>query len=143
MATKTLHTKSAMFLFAIWPEKKFILRIFRVEESSLNQRQSCISWKVGLEECCLFFWFCPVQPCSWHIFLLIHHERVDYQLNLDHGHEKFIINFHVLVFSWSSGRTVHCKLQFYWSQVQMLVETDHVIFFRGDVFAVQSAQVQQ
>ena len=30
------------------------------------------------------------------IFQLIHHERVDHQLNLDHRHEKFIINLHVL-----------------------------------------------
>ena len=36
---------------------------------------------------------------------VIHHERVDHQLNLDHKDDKFIINYYVL-FPWSSGRAV-------------------------------------
>ena len=40
----------------IWHSKKtmYILKTFRGEESLLDQKQSCISWKIGLKKCCLF-----------------------------------------------------------------------------------------
>ena len=40
---KILRITAAMFLFAIQPKTKFILRTFRVEESSQNKMQSCIT----------------------------------------------------------------------------------------------------
>ena len=83
MTCHTLHIKSAMFLFAIQLKTKFILRTFRVEESSLNQKQYCLSWKMGLEECCPFFdfvwtpfylaWLCKKGQCTKILFWLITH----------------------------------------------------------------------
>ena len=52
---ETLHIEHAMFCIISQPGTKYILRAFRVDESFWTLKQSCITQKVGLEKCCLFF----------------------------------------------------------------------------------------
>ena len=63
------------------------------------------------------------------IFQLIHYERIDDQLILDHRYGKFKFNFYVFFL----GLVVDCKFPFYWSQVRIPYELANFshIFFRG------------
>ena len=53
----TANLISKLFLFNTFPKTKYILRTFRVEGPSQKQKQSCISWKIGIGKCCWFFLF--------------------------------------------------------------------------------------
>ena len=54
---KTFQTWFAMFWFDTQTKTKYILKTFRDEESLPDQKQSCISWKTGLEKWCFFILF--------------------------------------------------------------------------------------
>ena len=51
---KTLNIKSGMFWFDTQTKTKYILKTFRSEESLLDQKQSCISWKLDYKSAVCF-----------------------------------------------------------------------------------------
>ena len=62
---KTFQIWYAMFWFDTQTKTKYILKTFRGEESLPDQKQSCISWKIGLKKCCLFFDFVCFNGCHF------------------------------------------------------------------------------
>ena len=62
---KTFQIWYAMFWFDTQTTTKYILKTFRGEESLPDQKQSCISWKIGLKKYCLFFDFVCFSGCHF------------------------------------------------------------------------------
>ena len=100
-----MHIRYATFLFDVDPETKYILRVFRVDESFWTQKQSCITQKVGLEKWCLFFDFVCF---SGRHFTLPHFAKKDIGKNF---FLKFL-HFH-LTFLHHISKIWGCVLQFW------------------------------
>ena len=100
-----MHIKHATFFFDVDPETKYIFMVFRVGESFLTQKQSCITQKVGLEKWCLFFDFVCF---SGRHFTLPHFAKKDIVKNF---FLKFL-HFH-LTFLHHISKIWGCVLQFW------------------------------